>query len=70
MRRLFLSLCLVLESACSSYRVRCDAHLRPINPPQMTTSGSPGESDASAKGIRASVTATTKASESNEDHRD
>jgi hypothetical protein len=34
MRILCLIGCLALASACSSFSVRCDKHLHPINPPQ------------------------------------
>jgi len=33
MKLLCLSICLFVVG-CSSFRVRCDARLRPINPPQ------------------------------------
>jgi hypothetical protein len=36
MKILWLIGCLVLASACSSFGVRCDARLRPINPPQAS----------------------------------
>jgi hypothetical protein len=32
---------LALESGCSSYGVRCDSRLRPINPPGLGASASP-----------------------------
>jgi hypothetical protein len=37
MMRLCLIIWLVLESGCSSYAVRCDSRLRPINPPRIAT---------------------------------
>ena len=33
MRTLFLLICLGLMSACSSFKVRCDSRLHPINQP-------------------------------------
>jgi hypothetical protein len=38
MRILWLIGCLAVVSACSSYGVRCNKHLRPINVPDRTAS--------------------------------
>lgn len=41
MKVLCLLAWLVLMSACSSFGVRCDTRLRPINPPQAARNGLP-----------------------------
>jgi hypothetical protein len=50
MRILWLIGSLALVSACSSYSVRCNRHLRPINVPDRTAStpGLPGAPSATA----------------------
>ena len=56
MRTICLIAWIALESACASYRVRCDSHLRPINPPRTAAIGSRTHTaavDASAQGDRA-----------------
>jgi hypothetical protein len=54
MRRFCLVVWLALESGCSSYRVRCDSHLRPINP-SGATQVSQSPADTSAEGVGASA---------------
>lgn len=39
MRILWLFVLLVLLSACSSYSIHCNKHLRPINVPERSVSG-------------------------------
>jgi hypothetical protein len=45
MKVLWLFGCLVLASACSSFGVRCDTRLRPINPPQAPADTAPDRTD-------------------------
>jgi hypothetical protein len=49
MRMLCLITCLALAGGCSSLRVRCDSHLRPINPrqPPLSRPQSPASAGAS-----------------------
>jgi hypothetical protein len=41
MRILLLLGCVAWVSACSSYKVRCDKHLRPINPQATPVQANP-----------------------------
>lgn len=52
MQRFCLIVLLALESGCSSYRVRCDSHLRPINPSRKAAKISQTPADT-AQGIQA-----------------
>lgn len=54
MRRFCFIVWLVLESGCSSYRVHCDSHLRPINPPRAVDVAQK-PLDTPARSLRAST---------------
>jgi hypothetical protein len=59
MRILWIFGLLTLLSACSSYSVRCNKHLRPINVPEHATAAiqpSPGTSSASHVSPEVNVT--------------
>jgi len=48
MRALCLIICLATAGGCSSFGVRCDSHLRPINPRQPPLSGPQSSTRAKA----------------------
>lgn len=48
MRMLCLIICLAVTGGCSSFGIRCDSHLRPINPRQPPLSRQPSAHKAVA----------------------
>ena len=57
MRMLWIFGLATLLSGCSSYSVRCNKHLRPINLPQRTVSTAPSPVSGPAGSLTTSATA-------------